>query len=92
MGSIQSVFSEIRRRRGSVARIYSDFAAIPPAVRAHFERNKALVLGRMPLSRLEREWPAVPNIHLGFILCCKLLLFYWATVFKNSWRGIHSDQ
>lgn len=54
-----NVFEKIKKERGMVARIYSDFNEFPESVDAHFSLNKALMLEDGPLPREEREWIAV---------------------------------
>jgi uncharacterized peroxidase-related enzyme len=54
-----NVFEKIKKERGMVARIYSDFNEFPVSVKSHFELNKALMLNDGPLPREEREWLAV---------------------------------
>lgn len=78
------IFADIKRARGAVARIYSDFAAIPSAVKAHFEMNRALVLSEMPLSRLEREWLAVETARANR---CLYSVAHHERALKNHLRG-----
>lgn len=54
-----NVFEKIKKERGMIARIYSDFNEFPASVKSHFELNKSLMLNDGPLPREEREWLAV---------------------------------
>ena len=55
----KEIFAEIRKERGGVAEIYSEFSQYPQGVKAHYEFYKAIVLDDGPLSRNEREWLAM---------------------------------
>lgn len=50
------IFGTIRRERGGVSNLFSEFEGYPEGVKAHFEFYRQLMLQPGPLSREEREF------------------------------------
>ena len=56
---LKATYDRLRQRAGYVANILRIHGLSPPSLEAHFAYYKAVVLGRSPLSRAQREMIAV---------------------------------
>lgn len=81
-GSLKKIYEELERKRGKLARVHKIQSLNPETITAHMDLYLAVMFGKSPLRRAQREMMAVVVSAVNRCEYCQLhhaeaLLHYW---------------